>query len=106
MWVSLKKPYKIVGIKEKRYSEHYQIPASRCLIVPQVRREDEILCDVHWKENDGLHALHNIMFDSENLEQVNSVNHSELFELWSSFKSWNDKKDETQEIKRSMISSR
>jgi hypothetical protein len=106
MWVSLKKPYKIVGNKEKRYGEHYQIPASRCLIIPHERREEEVLCDVHWKEGDGIRALHNIMFDSENLELVNPMDNSDLFDLWVYFRpqSQNATGRDTFKAERSMVS--
>lgn len=106
MWVSLKKPYKIISNKEKRYAEHYKIPAASCLIVPHTRREDEMLCDVHWRESDGLHVLSNIMFDSENLELVNQVEHSDLFEMWSSFRPLSEKATETSLPARSILSKR
>jgi len=82
MWISLKKPYKIISNKEKQYQDHYQIPASKCLVVALKRRDEEMLCDVHWREDDGLHATYNIMFNSENLEPVDTVGHPQLFELW------------------------
>jgi hypothetical protein len=108
MWVSLKKPYKIIANKEKRYTEHYQIPASRCLIIPHDRREEEVLCDVHWREGDGLRALHNIMFDTENLELVHPTDNSDLFDLWVYFRPLSQKTGgyDTFKEKRSMVSRR
>jgi len=86
MWIHLKNPYKIIPIKEKRYNEHYHIPASQCLIIPIKRMDEDVSCHVHWQDRDGVHTLFNMMFTSENLEPVDSVGHAELFELWESLK--------------------
>ena len=83
-WVRLRKPYKIVAIKEKLYREHYHIPASECLIVPEKRLDDAVSCCVYWQDNEGRHTLYNLMFTSENLEPVDSTGHESLFELWES----------------------
>lgn len=83
MWIRLKNPYKIISIKEKRYHEHYHIPASKCLIVPLKRLDEDVSCRVHWQDNSGTHTLDNLVFSSENLEPV-SPQHEDLFELWES----------------------
>lgn len=78
------KPYKIVTSKEKLYREHYGIPASGCLVVPQKRLDEDLSCCVYWLDSSGRHILYNLMFTSENLEPVDSTGHEELFELWES----------------------
>ncbi len=64
--------------------EHYKIPASKCLIVPIRKLEEDVLCDVHWEDTDGLQAAYNLMFAIENLEPLNTVDHPKLVGLWVS----------------------
>jgi hypothetical protein len=83
MWIRLKRPYKIISIKEKRYHEHYHIPASQCLIVPLKRLDEEVSCCVYWQDSEGLHSLYNMMFTAENLEPIDESGREDLVEIWS-----------------------
>lgn len=86
MSVHLRQPYTIVASKIRRYSEHYQIPADRCLIVPVKLYGEEISCDVRWEDDNGeLHYVTGLLFRAENLEKLNQFVNVKLYELWEHF---------------------
>ena len=86
MNIQLNKPYKIISFKHKRYNLHYNIPSAVSLVVPKKNFGDEVLCDVRWEnENGELKVLHEKMFISENLIQLNPLIEEKLFELWDHY---------------------
>ncbi len=86
MSIHLKKPYKIVTTREKRYSSHYDIPAAECLVVPLREYENEVLCDVRWEDNNGeLHVRHNMVFVNDNLIPLQSMLDEKLHDIWSHY---------------------
>ena len=86
--IKLERPYKILLHKLKRYSEHYQIPAERCVIIPMKCLGDDALCNVRWEDPHGvLHLKEGLFFAIQNLESINAMTHFSLFELWQHYTS-------------------
>jgi hypothetical protein len=86
MNIHLNKPYKIIAFRQKRYAAHYNIPASDSLVVPVKNFQEEVQCDVRWEnENGELKVLHEKMFVSENLIELNPLLDEKLFELWAHY---------------------
>jgi len=84
--IRLKKPYKILSIKHQRYSEHYQIPSGKCLIVPTKAYGDDMACDVRWEDLNGEQQLREkLFFSKENIEPIDPMYNFELHELWVNY---------------------
>jgi hypothetical protein len=83
MSIHLKKPYKIIQHKHKRYSEHYKIPAENALVVPLKEFGAEVSCDVRWEDGNGeLHVIHQILFTNDNIMPLNPLLEDKLHDLW------------------------
>lgn len=86
MNIHLRKPYKILPHKTKRYAQHYQIPAETCLVIPLRDYGDEVACDVRWEDDNGeLQMKEQVIFNTENLEPINKLINTELYELWEHY---------------------
>jgi len=86
MSIHLKKPYKIIESKHKKYSEHYEILADRSLVVPLRQFGEEVSCDVRWENANGeLKVLNNLVFVSENLIPLNPLIDEKLYEIWQHY---------------------
>ena len=78
--------YKIIETRYKRYIEHYQIPASECLVVPLKSYGQDFSCEVRWEDGYGvLHVKESLLFNSENLKPLNPLLDSKLFEIWQHY---------------------
>ena len=83
MSIKLQNPYKIIEQKYKRYTNHYQIPANDCVIVPQKIYGENVSCDVHWKDEFGIvHKRSDMMFLEGNLVPLNAMKDYQLYEVW------------------------
>jgi hypothetical protein len=83
MSIRLKKPYKIIQPKHKKYEAHYLIPADKSLVVPLQVLGEEVSCDVRWENDNGeLKAIHNIIFIKDNLIPLNPMIDDKLYSLW------------------------
>jgi hypothetical protein len=86
MSARLNKPYKIIAFRQARYGTHYNIPSSESLVVPTKQLGDEVLCDIRWEDDNGeLKVLHQKMFLSENLVQLDPLADEKLFEIWDHY---------------------
>jgi hypothetical protein len=86
MAIHLKKPYRIIPTREKRYNAHYNIPSDQSVVVPLKELGSEVLCDVRWENDNGeLRVIHNIMFVSENLVPLNPMLDKKLFDIWEHY---------------------
>ena len=83
MNIQLKKPYKIIERKQKRYEDHYQIPSVKCVVVPLKDFGDDFSCDVHWADETGkFHVMNQLLFSGQNIEPLDSLKDYKLHELW------------------------
>jgi hypothetical protein len=86
MKIQLNKAYKVLPTRYKRYESHYQIPASRCLIVPLKELGNEVSCDIRWEDDNGeLHLISQKIFVADNLVPLNGMLESKLYELWQQY---------------------
>jgi hypothetical protein len=86
MAIHLKKPYRIIPTRVKRYETHYNVPAEYVLVVPQKIFGEEVLCDMRWEDKEGiLHVIHNAMFVFDNLIPLNQLPDTKLQELWDHY---------------------
>jgi hypothetical protein len=86
MSIHLNKPHKITFSRQKRYEEHYQIPASEALVVPIKNLGTEALCEVRWVDTVGeMHSKSNVMFAHENLEVLNGLEDEKFYEIWTRY---------------------
>jgi hypothetical protein len=86
MTVQLYQPYKIIQRKQKRYGEHYNIPAVKCVIVPIKQFGDDLSCDVHWEDSEGKMQHHNqLFFNNENIEPLDAMKDFQLHEIWENY---------------------
>ena len=86
MSIHLKKPYKIIPARYKRYEAHLSIPPDRTVIIPLRLLGDEVSCDVRWEDSNGeLKVLHNVVFVSENLMPLNTLLDDKLHEIWQHY---------------------
>ena len=86
MSIRLKKPYKIIRHKIKRYSLHYNIPAEQCVIVPISTIGDDVACEVRWEDENGMLQLkERLLFNAENIEPLNEFLNDSLYELWKHY---------------------
>jgi len=84
--VQLKKPYKILYHKLKRYTLHYNIPADNCVIIPVKKFGEDVDCDVRWEDKEGvLHVKEHVFFSAQNIEPVNALNNFPLYEIWQHY---------------------
>jgi len=89
--IQLKQPYKIIQRKQKRYEEHYQIPALKCVVVPIKEYGDDLSCDVRWQDADGkMHEQNQLFFSHQNIEPLDPMKDFELHELWAHHYKTND----------------
>lgn len=83
MGVHLKKAYKIIKPRYKKYEAHYSIPSENCLVVPLREFDSEVSCAVHWEISEGeLGVLMNIVFLKDNLTPLNRLQDPKLHELF------------------------
>lgn len=86
MSIQLKKPYKIIFHKRKRYASHYNIPAESSLVVPIKLYGNDISCDVRWENANGeLQLLSDILFSVDNIEPLNPMTDDKLHDLWQHY---------------------
>jgi hypothetical protein len=86
MNIHLKKPYKIIALRQKRYDAHYNIPSAESLVVPIKSLGGEVLCDIRWEDENGeLMVLHQKMFLNENLIRLNPLLDEKLFDIWTHY---------------------
>lgn len=84
--IVLNKPYTILPTRVKRYTAHYNIPATEVVIVPVKALGNESSCDVRWEDQNGeLQVMQNLMFSNENLVPLNPLLNKKLYELWSHY---------------------
>ena len=84
--IHLQKPYKILSHKVKRYTNHYQIPAENCVVIPVKSFGEDASCNVRWEDANGvLHLKEGLFFHIQNLEPVNAMSHFNLYELWQHY---------------------
>lgn len=86
MSIHLKKPYKIIRARHKRYESHYGIPSADVVVVPLRELGDDMSCDIRWEDPNGqLQVIHNAMFSRDNLEPLNQMLDMKLHEIWSHY---------------------
>jgi hypothetical protein len=86
MSIQLKKPYKIIERKLKKYEAHYQIPSDKCVIVPIKEYGDDVSCDVRWEDDEGImHAQDKILFSHQNIEPLDALKDFKLHEIWQHY---------------------
>jgi len=86
MSIQLNKPYKIVFHKQKRYTQHYSIPANQSLVVPLKTFGTDVSCDVRWENSNGeLQVLNQILFSIDNIEPLNPLIDDKLQEIWEHY---------------------
>ena len=95
MSIHLRRPYKITERKLKRYEDHYHIPADKCLIVPIKEFGDDVSCDVHWEDSNGvMQRQYQLLFSQDNLEPLNQMRDFQLHEIWQHYYSSSELKIE------------
>jgi hypothetical protein len=83
MSVHLKQPYKIIQRKQKRYEEHYHIPSEKCVVVPLKEYGEDVSCDVHWEDSNGvMQRKDQLLFSLNNIEPLDSIKEFQLHEIW------------------------
>ena len=95
MRIQLRKPYKIIERKLKRYEDHYKIPAAKCVVIPIKVFGDDLSCDVRWEDSNGeLQEQNNLFFNVANIEPLNDMKDKDngLYDIWQHYY----KTDETQ----------
>jgi hypothetical protein len=86
MSIQLNKPFKIISSRQKRYEEHYQIPAADALVIPTKNLGAEALCEVRWLDSAGeMHAKSNVMFSHENLATLNGLEDERFYDIWNRY---------------------
>jgi hypothetical protein len=86
MSIQLKKPYKIIPIRQKRYEGHYHIPAVQAIVIPIKQLGEEVSCDIRWENDFGeSKVIHNAIFVTENLEPLNALMDDNLYALWKQY---------------------
>ena len=86
MAIHLRKPYKIIEAKRKRYQNHYLIPAEKSVVIPVKALGEEVACDVRWENDNGeLKELHNVVFINDNLTPLNPMIDDKLYEVWQHY---------------------
>jgi hypothetical protein len=86
MSIQLNKAYKIISYKQKRYTEHYKIPAQQALVVPLKKFGDDVSCDVRWENTNGeLQVLNSILINVENIVPLNPMIDDKLQEIWDHY---------------------
>ena len=86
MSIQLRKPYKIMRHKIKRYTLHYNIPAEQCVVVPLSSYGDDVACEVRWEDENGVLQLkERLLFNADNIEPLNEFQHFQLYELWKHY---------------------
>jgi hypothetical protein len=86
MSIQLKKPYKIIPLRQKRYEEHYQVPAGHSIVIPLKQLGEEFSCDIRWQDTAGdSQVIHNAVFVVENLEPLNALMEDNLYALWKQY---------------------
>jgi len=84
--VHLHKAYKIVEKKHKRYSDHYGIPATDCLVVPVKNYGEDLCCDVRWEDDNGeLQLKENVIFNREYLIPIHPILDPSRHEMWTHY---------------------
>ena len=87
MSIQLNKPYKIAQRKQKRYQEHYNIPADKCVVIPVKEFGDDVSCVVRWEDGEGkVHEQSQLFFNNQNIEPVDAMKDYPLAELVSDSK--------------------
>jgi hypothetical protein len=86
--ITLNKPYKITQRRQKQYINHYQIPAETCIVIPLKKYDDQLLCDIQWKDSSKeMHTRKGLMIDVANLEALDAMLDHELFIVWEAYSS-------------------
>jgi hypothetical protein len=86
MGIQLRQPYKIIERRRKRYEEHYHIPSEKCVIIPLKEYGDDISCDVHWEDANGvMQRQSQLFFHHDNLEPLDSIKDFQLHEIWQHY---------------------
>lgn len=83
MTIHLNKPYKIIQRKQKRYQEHYHIPADNCVVIPVKEFGEDLSCVVRWEDGEGkIHEESGLFFNNQNIEPLDTMKDYELADLW------------------------
>lgn len=86
MSIHLGQPYKIIERRRKRYDDHYQIPSDKCVIVPLKEYDEDLSCDVHWEDPNGvMQRKSQLLFNQNNLEPLDSITDFQLHEIWQHY---------------------
>ncbi len=84
--INLNAGYKISEARQKRYIEHYHIPANECLVVPTRNFGEEAQCEVRWEDESGeMHFVHRLVFKADNLTPINPLLDTQLFKIWGDY---------------------